>query len=132
MHEIHIIPSATRMYRASYEVICLDSIKRKKWEKALANGESLPPPASYIPLDEYTGGCKETGSHSTFYLFNLFPVTAPVNPEYAVSSTVQKLEGDSMINIVAWNELHYYSILGRVSVYKVSGDVIRFTARDRK
>ena len=127
MADLSIIPAATRMYRASYDIICVDSKKREVWEKTLANGESMEPPTVVVSPSEYRGGCEEEGEHSVFYLFNLFPVTPPLNPEYAIANVVQKLEGDSMINITAWSESRYYSVLGRVSVFKVKGDVIRFT-----
>jgi len=131
LSNITIIPSATRMFRPAYDILCVDKSKRKEWEKALANGESIEPPVNFIPQEKYSGGCEEEGHHSTFFLFNLFPVTAPLNPEYAIAAVVQRLEGDSMINILAWNEIHYYSVLGRVSVYKIRGDVIRYSGAGR-
>ena len=91
------------------------------------SGQVLGPPVKYIIPEKYRGGCEEESQHSVFYLFNLIPVTPPLNPEYAISTAVQRLEGDTMINIRAWHETHYYSLLGRVSVFKIRGDVIRFS-----
>lgn len=90
------------------------------------SGQVLGPPIRFVSPQDYQGGCEQEGEHSVFFLLNLFPVTPPLNPEYAISTAVQRLEGDTMVKIRIWHEVHYYSLLGRVSVLKVRGDVIRF------
>ena len=61
-----------------------------------------------------------------FYLFHMWPVTNPLNPDYAMGLIVQELEGDSLVHIRTWHERHYYSVLGHAVVMKFKGDVIRF------
>ena len=100
--------------------------KKSDTPAASDSGQVLGPPVTYLPAAQYRGGCEQEGQHSVFYLFNVFPVSPPLNPEYAISVAVQRLEGDTMINIRAWHETHYYSAMGRVSVFKVRGDVIRY------
>lgn len=137
-----ILPAATRLRGSEYDIVCYDKAealrREKEREKALeqeeAGGEAAAkvsgqvkgPPVRYIPAEEYTGGCEEEGEHSMFFIFNIIPVTSPINPHYALSMAVQRLEGDSMIHIKTWHETHYYSLLGRAIVYKIRGDVIRF------
>jgi hypothetical protein len=81
---------------------------------------------SYKTPEGYKGECDEEGETSQFFLFNMFPATAPLSPDLAMSKAVQRLEGDTMINIRTWHEFHYYTVLGRVSVFKVKGTVIKF------
>ncbi len=119
---VMLLPSATMIRGAPYEILCYDASRRADGE----GEESSAPPVRAVPLEEYEGGCEEVGESSTFFLFNLFPVTPRLDMEYAMAVAIQKLEGDSMVNIRAWHETHYYSLLGRVSVLKVKGDVIRF------
>lgn len=90
------------------------------------SGQVLGPPIRLVDPADYKGGCEEDGEHSVFYLLNLFPVTPTLNPEYAISTAVQRLEGDTMIRIRTWHEVHYYSVLGRAAVLRIRGDVIRF------
>ena len=140
--DVRVYTAATLTRGANYEVVCWDEAEanRRKNEKKAAeerakkgeeekkkeSGVELGPPVKYVKREDYKGGCEQEGEHSMFFLFNLIPATAPLNPEYALSQAVQRLEGDTMVNIRAWHEVHYYSVLGRVSVFKVRGDVIRF------
>ncbi len=127
-----IIPQATRTHGAPYQILCYDPAEQKRRD-ALPEGAERPPgpPVTLKDPADYKGGCEEEGESSTFFLFNMFPVTPPLNPEYAIGTAVQKLEGDTMIAMRTWHETHYYSILGRVSVFKVRGLVIKF-AQDSK
>jgi len=84
----------------------------------------------YENPETFTGICEQEGESSVFFLFNMFPVTPAINPEYAIATAVQQLEGDTMISLRTWHETHYYSILGRVSVFKVKGRVIKFLTRE--
>lgn len=148
-----VLSSATRLGHSDYDIVCYDQTealrREKERERALEleergdtsaaakiSGEVKGPPVRYVPAADYKGGCEEEGEHSMFFIFNIIPVTPPINPHYALSMAVQRLEGDTMINIRTWHETHYYSLLGRAVVYKVRGDVIRFrhekTGADRK
>lgn len=94
-----------------------------------ADNMHMTPSATIIRSDGYKILGTEIGETSTFFLFGLIPVTNPVNIEYALSQAVQKIEGgESMINLVIWNEIHYFYPLGTVSVTKVKGDVISLKA----
>jgi len=65
------------------------------------------------------------GESSTFFYLGLFPLTNPLNIEYAMSQAVQKVPGgDTLVNVKIWHETHYFFPLGTVSVVKVEGDVI--------
>jgi hypothetical protein len=65
------------------------------------------------------------GESSTFFYLGLFPLTNPLNIEYAMSQAVQKIPGgDTLVNVKIWHETHYFFPLGTVSVVKVEGDVI--------
>jgi hypothetical protein len=67
-----------------------------------------------------------TGESSTLFLFGMIPVTNPLNIEYAISQAVQKYPGgQSIVGLTIWHETHYYFPIGRVSVVKVKGMVIR-------
>lgn len=122
-----ITPGITLTRGAPYKVVCVDQAEVRR-RKDLSEEELrvLEPPVTYKPSREYRGGCEQTGESSVFFLFNMWPVTPPLDPEYAVGTAVQRLEGDTMINIHYWHETHYYSLLGRVAVMKVRGDVIKF------
>jgi hypothetical protein len=121
------IPAATRTRGAPYKIVCYDDAEARRREALPADAEKPPgPPVRYVAAAEWFGGCEEEGESSVFLLFNMFPVTPPISPEYAVATAVQRLEGDTMIGIRTWHETHYYSILGRVSVFKVKGRVIKF------
>ena len=119
--------AATLTYGAPYKVVCID-------EAEVLRRESLPeeelrtlgPPVRYVAMLEYQGGCEREGQTSVFFLFNMWPVTDPLNPQYAIAQAVQPLEGDSMVGMHSWHETHYLSLLGRVAVWKVKGDVIVF------
>jgi hypothetical protein len=125
-----LVPSATSLHGSDYRIVCLDKEKRAAWESAVESGIPEMPPVQLIPPSEYKGGCEEEGASSTFFLFNMIPVTPPIDPEYAISSAVQRIEGDSMIHIHLYEEIHYYSILGRAVLLKARGDVIRFPDRE--
>ncbi len=67
------------------------------------------------------------GESSVFLFLGIFPMTPPLNTEYALSEAVQKIEGgQTLINLAIWHETHYYFPIGKVSVVKIEGDVIRF------
>jgi hypothetical protein len=88
---------------------------------------NLLPMATNIKDSEYEILGKSTGSSSTFYFLGLIPVTGTLNTEYALSQAVQKYEnGQTIINLILWHETHYFFPIGKVSVVKVEGDVIRF------
>ena len=135
---VSIVPSATRTRGADYQIVCWDHAEerrrenagirtRKKGEKA--SGKVLGPPVRYLDRSKYRGQCTQEGEHSVFFLLNIFPATTTLSPDYAIGLAVQKLEGDTMINLRFWHETHYFSILGRSEVLKVRGDVIRFKNR---
>ena len=143
---VSLLASATLTRGAPYHIVCWDEVeaerrrtqaekqsdtaqKSKTPSSKRASGQVLGPPIRLVSPRDYRGGCEQEGEHSVFFLMNLFPVTPPINPEYAISTAVQRLEGDTMIKLRIWHEVHYYSILGRVSVFKVRGDVIRFESR---
>ncbi len=108
-----------------------DNSDKKGTTPAGISGKVLGPPVKYRDAAGYRGGCEAEGRHSVFFLVGIFPVTPPLNPDYAISEAVQRLGGDTMINIRAWHETHYYSALGKVEVFKVRGDVIRFLTASR-
>ncbi|GIX41023.1 MAG: hypothetical protein KatS3mg129_0756 [Leptospiraceae bacterium] len=120
---IFLTPSATNIYINQYFIVCLD---KEKYKKEQSENLDITKFITYIPVDKYKGGCEQYGEVSQFYLFHLFPTSGSLDPEYAITLAVQKLEGDTMVNIRAWHETHYYSILGQVRVFKVKGDVIKF------
>lgn len=124
---VGITPAITMTRGVPYQIVCVDQaeVKRRK-DLSEADLRTLGPATYYKPAHEYRGGCEQTGESSVFFLFNMWPTTPPLDPEYAVGTAVQRLEGDTMINIHFWHELHYYTILGRVAVMKVRGDVIKF------
>ncbi|MCR9143677.1 MAG: hypothetical protein NXI24_15625 [bacterium] len=124
-----IYPAITRTRGADYDILCFDQTEAKRRE-ALDEQErrSLGPPVRLTPAENYRGGCEVEGESSVFLLFNIWPATRPLDVEYAISTAVQRLEGDTMIRIHAWHETHYYSLLGRARVFKVRGDVIRYRA----
>ncbi len=146
--QVMLIPAATRTRGAKYRVVCRDAeeikrrealVKRRELEIRTAQeaGQTPPPPLDFsgenppirlVAPETYLGECDETGEHSAFYLFHFSRVTPPIDPERAISTAVQRLEGDTMIGIRAWHETHYYSILGAARVFKVRGTVIKFDA----
>lgn len=132
IHNIIITPQATMTRGADYQIICYDfneiARRKKLEEEGTESFENAAPPIKLISPENYNGSCAMEGESSTFFLFNFIPATPPINPHYAISQAVQKVEGDTMINMRIWHETHYYSIMGRVSVFKVRGDVIRFAA----
>ena len=126
-----IQPQASRTHGVAYKILCYDSQEARRRE-GLPEGAEKPagPPVRIEDPATYKGGCEEEGESSVFFLFNVVPVTPPLNPEYAIGTAVQKLEGDTMIGMKTWQETHYYSILGRVSVFKVKGLVIKFDNKE--
>lgn len=143
---VMLIPTATRTRGAGYRVVCPDEqeVARRNALKerreldirtAKQNGEQPPPPLDFSNLNPpfrlvepavYQGQCDRTGQHSAFYLFNLVRVTPPLDPERAITTAVQEVEGDTMIGMRAWHETHYYSLLGSARVFKVKGTVVKF------
>lgn len=100
---------------------------------ALANSNSsmgfnyIVPNATIVRSENYKVLGNSEGETSTFFFFGLFPVTNPLNIEYAISQAVQKIpEGDSMVNMIVWKETHNIFPLGSISVLKVKGDVVSF------
>ncbi len=141
MYAPGIIPSATLTRGAPYKIVCYDEKTASEYFQAKEEGRQLPvsesnpgglPYIYYKNPDEYSGECDQTGESSQFYLFNVFPVTPGLSPDLAMSSAVQRLEGDTMIRIRIWHEMHYYSLLGRVSVLKAKGTVIKFLNQDEQ
>lgn len=127
-----IIPQATRTHGAPYKLVCYDRGEATRRENLPENAEKpAGPPVTYEAPD-FTGLCEEEGESSIFFLFNMFPVTGKLDPEYAIAMAVQRLEGDTMIRMRSWHETHYYSILGRVSVFKVKGRVIKFLSQEEQ
>lgn len=127
---VGFIPEATRTRGAPWKVVCFDQKEANRRVTIEESGEVFEPwngpPVYYISEKEYEGGCEQTGESSVFFLFHMWPVTEPLHPEYALGQAVQSLEGDTMIRAKSWEEQHVYFVLGRVSVYKVRGDVIKF------
>ncbi len=121
---IQLYSTATNFFYNQFYVLCFDS---KTYEKQNSTEKDITKFIEYIPNTHYKGGCEQIGEVSEYYLFHLFPVSGKIDPEYAIATVVQKLEGDTMINIRTWHETHYYSLLGKVRVLKVKGDVIKFT-----
>ncbi len=81
--------------------------------------------ATIIRSEEYKTLGESEGESSTYYLLGLFPVTPPLNIDYAMSQAVQKIpNGSSMVNVRTWIESHYYFPVGKVLVLKVKGQVI--------
>ncbi|MCB1156362.1 MAG: hypothetical protein H7A25_21265 [Leptospiraceae bacterium] len=90
------------------------------------------PAATIVRGEGYKILGREEGETSTFFLFGLFPLTNPLNIEYAMSQAVQKIDGgQSLVNVGIWHETHYYYPIGTVSVLKVEGDVVNFSSVDR-
>lgn len=126
---IQFFSSATNIYLQDYYIVCFDS---KKFEEDQKENKQIIDYIEYIPSKNYKGGCEQYSEVSEYYLFHLFPSSGKLDPEYAITIPVQKLEGDTMINIRSWHETHYYSILGKVRVFKIKGDVIKFQIPGKK
>lgn len=126
-----VIPQATRTHGAPYKLVCYDRSEAVRRETLPEDAEKpAGPPVRYESPETFTGQCDEEGESSIFFLFNMFPVTGKLDPEYAIATAVQRLEGDTMIRMRTWHETHYYSILGRVAVFKVRGRVIKFLSQE--
>ena len=131
VHAPGIAPAITRTRGAPYKIVCIDPAEvRRREELPEEERRNLGPPITYLEAHNYSGGCEQTGESSVFFLFNMWPATPPLDPEYAVAAAVQGLEGDTMINITYWHETHYYSLLGTAFVFKARGDVIKFLSRE--
>ncbi len=138
--DIFITPTATATHGAPYQIVCPQTKKARVSmlvaiftpDEPSEMEENKAPDVRYVNPEEYDGSCSVEGESSTFMLFNFIPATDPLNAEYAIAMAVQKLEGDTMINIRAWHEINYYSILGRAVVFKVRGDVIKFVQQQGK
>ena len=130
VHEVGVIPAATRTRGAAFRYVCFDPTEAERREDLPAEEvQNLGPPVFYLEPTEYQGaGCFSDGESSVFFLFNLWPVTPPLDPDYAISLAVQRLRGDTMINMVFWHEVHYYSLLGSAFVFHVRGNVIKFAS----
>ncbi len=136
------VAEATLTHGAPYKIVCYDSTEAARREIEKEKEKEKPdykpsdtaqaPPVRFEDSSTYRGGCEEEGESSVFFLFNIIPVTPPLSPEYAIGVPVQKLEGDTMIHIRYWHETHYYSILGRVSVLRVRGDIIKFLTEEER
>jgi hypothetical protein len=89
------------------------------------------PSATIIRSDNYKFLDMSEGESSTFFYFGLFPVTNPLNIEYAMSKAVEKVPGgDSIVNMIIWQETQLFFPLGTVSVIKVKGDVVSLKANN--
>lgn len=132
--QVQVFSEATRTGQSPYSIVCRDRDEIKRRAEMVERGETPPtdPPLILKNPAEYKGGCEEEGETSRFYMLHLWPVTPPLDPAYAMGRPVQELEGDTMINVRAWHETHYYSILGHVRLYRVRGDVIRFNTTEKK
>ncbi len=118
--QLLFLPAASMTHGAPYRILCPAGAERA------AQGFS----SELRNLANYHGECDVTGTHSTFYLLHLVPVTEPLNPAFAIARAVDSLEGDTMIHIRAWHETHYYGILGAARVFNVRGTVVRFINSD--
>ncbi|MCS7205702.1 MAG: hypothetical protein NZ853_08390 [Leptospiraceae bacterium] len=115
-----IVPEASNLYRDDLYVVCPKEIPRSQEQEETSFS------IEYVPLRDYKGGCDVQGEVSQFYLFHLIPISGSLDPEYALGTMVQKYEGDTIINIRAWHESHYYNVLGQVRLLKLKGTVIKF------
>lgn len=89
---------------------------------------AILPAATIVRGSSYKTLGTAQGESSTFIILGLFPITRPLNIQYAMSQAVRKVEGgQSLVNLKIWHETHYYFPLGKVSVVKVEGDVVSFT-----
>lgn len=120
---------ATQTRSAPYNVICPDKEEIKRREELPEDEVPNEPAIRLVSPGAYNGGCEVTGEASQYYLFHLWPVTGKIDPQYAIATAVQSVEGDTMIRIRTWHESHGYSILGHARVFKARGDVIRFESQ---
>lgn len=94
---------------------------------------AVTPSATIVRGQGYRTIQASEGESSTFFLLGLWPMTKPLDIDYAMSLAVQKVEGgQSLVNMRVWHETHYYFPLGSVSVVKVTGDVVSFTAAKKQ
>lgn len=154
-HRTDIVPAASLTRGANYQIVCtvsqIDAMpadlqtqtrqaifkKVQASKKITENVETTNQNTSAAELahvrlilrDAYQGGCERDGQTSVFFLLNLFPLTDPLDTERAIALAVQSVEGDSMVNLRVWHEIHYYGLIGRVAVWHVRGDVIRYETK---
>ena len=89
---------------------------------------SLLPNATILRSSNYTKLGSVEVETSQFFLWGMFPVTNPLNPEYALSQAIQARPGtQSIINAEIWHETHYYFPIGTVSVMKIKGEAITWS-----
>lgn len=101
-------------------------------QSGYSRGLDILPEATLVRGNKYTVLGNSSGQSSTFFLFGILPMTDPLNIEYALSEAVQKIPGgQSIVNVSIWHETHYYLPVGKVSVVKVEGDVIKYIASER-
>ncbi|TGK01889.1 hypothetical protein EHQ53_15600 [Leptospira langatensis] len=81
--------------------------------------------ATIIRSSDYIELGVSSGESSVFFLFGLFPMTNPMNMDYALSDAVQRIPGGKgLVKIKYWHETHLFFPVGTVSVLKVKGTVI--------
>ncbi|PJZ70655.1 hypothetical protein CH373_06875 [Leptospira perolatii] len=81
--------------------------------------------ATIIRSSDYLELGESIGESSTFFLFGLWPVTNPLNVDYALSEAVRKIPGGkTIIRLKIWQETHLFFPVGTVSVLKVKGMVV--------
>ncbi|TGK03947.1 hypothetical protein EHO59_10495 [Leptospira semungkisensis] len=81
--------------------------------------------ATIIRSSDYVELGVSSGESSVFFLFGLFPMTNPMNMDYALSDAVQRIPGGKgLIKIKYWHETHLFFPVGTISVLKVKGTVI--------
>lgn len=124
-----IVPEATQTRMATFRVICPDTEEIERRKELPEEDIPNEPAIKLVAANLYDGGCEVTGQASQYYLFHLWPVTGKIDPQYAIATAVQSVEGDTMIRIRTWHESHGYSLLGHARVFKAKGDVIRFDSR---
>ena len=70
---------------------------------------------------------KSRGKSSTLYILGAFPVTRPLNPDFAISQALAKVpKGQNIINVQIWIEKQYFFPLGTIFSLNVEGDVIEY------
>jgi hypothetical protein len=107
--------------------LCLNCMAAIRNKNVSLGQNQIVPSATIIREDGYKVLGESSSETSTFFILGLFPVTNPLNIEYALSQAVQKIPGgNSMIGVYIWNENQNIFPLGTISVLKVKGTVISF------
>ncbi|MCB1175214.1 MAG: hypothetical protein KDK39_16685 [Leptospiraceae bacterium] len=124
---------AAIMNAVAFDYICQNTVTSASPETESGNAgpaaeqvDAKVQPFRYISPAEYQNDCPVESQSSVFFLFNMLPVTPPLDVDYALSRAIQMREGDNVIDMQAWHEVHYYGIIGRVFVYRLRGHVIRY------